>query len=302
MMKHNRSLYVSLIALIILILLNSQFHGKMLSSSFAVVSKDEEELIASMQQNKDYIPAPMEQWIMNNLHSLGWEESATNPDSCSIFHNKTCEIYSELQQYIQDLTDYHTAVEKFQGFHASQTDYTDLRFVPKDKCDMVRLHPEKGDLENMFHGQLSKTSKGVVEPLLTPMRHPMFCYNRGRAMDMKYMVHDFEAICRDIKPNARTVLIDMGASLDFHHDDVPIFYLLGLYKKFGITFDHIYAFEMVKKDPETVYKAVPDNLMTSYHWINVGVSPEVGNKLNPLQSILHQFNKDGKMHYLFLCS
>lgn len=255
----------------------------------SVVVSEDEELTSTMQE--DYIPAAIEQWIMTNLHSLGWEENATNPDSCSIFHNQTCEIYSELHQYIQDLADYHTAVEKFKGFNVDQTDYTDLRFLPKEKCDMVRLHPR--GLEGMFHDQfLSRTRKGLVEPLLTPMRHPMYCFNRMRLMDMKYMVHDFEAICRNLKPDARTVLIDMGASLDFHKGDVPIYYLLDLYKKFGITFDHIYAFELKKKDPEDVYKAIPDSLMTSYHWINVGISPKVGDKLNPFHSILHQFNKN----------
>lgn len=44
----------------------------------------------------------------------------------------------------------------------------------------------------------------------------------------------------------------MGASHDFHKDDVPIFYLLGLYQKFGIHFDHVYGFEMAAKYPVEV--------------------------------------------------
>lgn len=32
--------------------------------------------------------------------------------------------------------------------------------------------------------------------------------------------------------------------------------------------------------------------MSSYHWINVGVSPDPTSRLNPLHSILRNFNKD----------
>mmetsp|Transcript_16849 Transcript_16849/g.31910 ORF Transcript_16849/g.31910 Transcript_16849/m.31910 type:complete len:399 (-) Transcript_16849:184-1380(-) len=247
------------------------------------------------EENKiveEYSPAPMEQWIMDNIIILGWDDNVTNPDSCSIFHNQTFAIYNYLHQYIKDLANYHSAVDNYHGFDNNDTEYKDLRLVPKNKCDIVRLQPEKDGLQTMFHGQLSKTNKGFVEPLLTPMRHPMFCFTTKRLMDMKYMIHDFEAICKELKPSSRTVLIDMGASLDFHAGDVPIYYLLGLYKRFGINFDHIYAFEMRKKDPEAVYKAITDEFMASYHWINVGVSPEEGNKLNPFHSILRQFNKD----------
>ena len=241
----------------------------------------------------DYKPAPIEQWIMKNLHNLGWDENTTNPDSCSIFHNQTYEIYPLLHQYITDLNNYHTLIDKFPGINITK----DLRSLPKDKCHLVRLDTERG-LEEMFHNQLSKTVKGFIEPLSTPMRHPMFCFRRKRLMDMKYMVHDFEAICHEMKPFSRTVLIDMGASLDFHQSGVPIFYLLGLYVKFGIHFDHIYGFEAKLKEPASVYTAIPEKLMASYHWINVGVSPNQGDKLNPLHSILQKFKRDGKELYI----
>jgi hypothetical protein len=54
---------------------------------------------------------------------------------------------------------------------------TELRNIPKDQCDMVRLDSTVS-LHDMFHGQLSKTWNGFVEPLLTPMRHPMYCFDR----------------------------------------------------------------------------------------------------------------------------
>ena len=69
--------------------------------------------------------------------------------------------------------------------------------------------------------------------------------------------------------------------------------LLGQYEKFGFIFDHIYAFELAYTEPKQVYeKLLPDRYMSSYHWINVGISAEKGHKLNPLYSILKQFEPD----------
>lgn len=69
-------------------------------------------------------------------------------------------------------------------------------------------------------------------------------------------------------------------------------YITEIYKKFGFEFDHIYAFEINEKKPTDVYERVPEYLMASYHWINVGVSPEQGNKYNPWSSILRRYTKD----------
>ena len=41
-----------------------------------------------------------------------------------------------------------------------------------------------------------------------------------------------------------------------------------------------------------VFKKVPDELMASFHWINVGVNPEHGNRLNPFTTLLNNFDKD----------
>mmetsp|Transcript_8811 Transcript_8811/g.12836 ORF Transcript_8811/g.12836 Transcript_8811/m.12836 type:complete len:270 (+) Transcript_8811:504-1313(+) len=161
-------------------------------------------------------------------------------------------------------------------------------------CKSLRIHPE--GLNAVFPSkQLSKSSRtGYIEPLTTPMRHPDFCNNRKAAMDMKYMVHDYEAMCLSLKSTSRIVLIDMGASLSFHRRGVvPIVHLLNEYKKFGFVFDHIYGFEITQQDPNEVYNdLLPEEFMSSYHWINVGVNATHGGKLNPLDSILRSFNED----------
>ncbi len=41
-----------------------------------------------------------------------------------------------------------------------------------------------------------------------------------------------------------------------------------------------------------MYELLPREYINSYHWINVGVSAEEGNKLNPLESIIKTLDED----------
>ena len=112
-------------------------------------------------------------------------------------------------------------------------------------------------------------------------------------MKLDYLVHDFEAMCHNLKPTSKRILIDKGAALNFHDHVQPVINLLDLYDKFGFHFDHIYAFEMQSTSPNKVYgKLLPEKYFPSYHWINVGVTAEEGHKLNPLHSILKTFDED----------
>ena len=70
------------------------------------------------------------------------------------------------------------------------------------------------------------------------MRHHQFCSEGEEEhelfiFNMEYIVQDFEALCKQMKPTSRRVLIDMGASLVFELEDVviPIMFLLELYEK-----------------------------------------------------------------------
>lgn len=146
--------------------------------------------------------------------------------------------------------------------------------------------------------QLSHTpTSGYVEPLLPPMRSHKYCDPRQtsqKLMALDYLVHDFEHMCRKLKPTSRRVFIDMGASLAFHTGgSVPVVELLQLYEKFGFAFDHIYGFEVTFQQPSDVFGTLlPEKYLASYHWINVGVDATEGHRLNPLHSILKQFNED----------
>jgi hypothetical protein len=90
-------------------------------------------------------------------------------------------------------------------------------------------------------------------------------------MSLDYLVHDYETMCRNLKPTSKRVLFDLGASLAFHGTDQPIVRLLSEYEKFGFLFDHIFAFEIKFHDPIDVYtNLLPEKYFMAYHWINVG--------------------------------
>jgi len=244
-----------------------------------------------------YVPAPVEDYIVQNARALGYATSgASNAKGCPLWTDRTASpIYNDLHTFQKELSEYNRLLQNF-------TSIPDLRLSMDGGnddnhhhtiCNTVELHPD--GLGGIFKsGQLSLSSAGYVEPLFPPMRHPGFCFERQKyLMDLSYIVHDFGAMCRKLKRTSRIVLLDMGASLDFHGGgSMPAVYLMQLYRKFGFPFDHIYAFEVTKKDPAKVFQLVPQELMSAYHWINVGVNPEPGHPLNPLDMIANDFNED----------
>ena len=69
-------------------------------------------------------------------------------------------------------------------------------------------------------------------------------------------------------------------------------YILQLYRKFGIVFDHIYAYEMVPQDPKMVYRQIPDEFLPAFHWFNVAISARPDSHLNPLHKIIQNYHPD----------
>lgn len=244
----------------------------------------------------EYVPAPVERFILSNLKSWGWDKVDMH-QGCDMWKDPTHPLYSDLQLLLSELSVYHERIDEFSPL---EEDIRHLMFghgkkwFSHDVCKKLRLDP--AGLKALFpSGQLSQVSSGFVEPLTTPMRHPKFCMDPATyLLDIHYMVHDFEALCRKLQPSSRTILIDMGASLSFHgkKSENPLFSLLNLYRRFGFKFDHIYAFEKEFYEPLTVFvgnSSVPPEYMPFYHWINVGVTHEKGHLLNPLDSILRNF-------------
>ena len=53
--------------------------------------------------------------------------------------------------------------------------------------------------------QLSLQSQGMLNPLTPPMRSHKFCSDPSRQdlMTLDYLVHDFEAMCNNLKPTTK---------------------------------------------------------------------------------------------------
>lgn len=279
-----------------------------------------------------YTPATVEQTIMDNLIEWGWDKASRKVQGCNIWTEEKNDedsgasntiMYETLKAFRKELKEYYNVIDTFvpvvgnireaiikvstgnnnaMGTTSTSTTTT-TALTQEDICKTLRLHPD--GLPGIFSAssQLSYTStSGYIEPLTTPMRHPDFCFDtsdKTALMDMKYLIHDFEAMCLSLKPTSRMILIDMGASLSYHTETEvkaetpPIVHLLNLYETFGFHFDHIYGFEVTFTEPNRVFnELLPPKYMASYHWINAGVNPTPGHALNPLDSILRKYNTD----------
>jgi len=238
-----------------------------------------------------YKGSQVEKYVINHANSLGFN-SENNPLGCSIWTDES-PILRKLTAFRDDLKTYQQLVHDFPDAPQDIRKAMEKSSV-EHVCSQLELHPD--GLPGIFKsGQLSFTRSGWVEPLLTPQRNPEFCFdqNAKNLMSLGYLVEDFARMCRSLKPKSKIVLIDMGAALDFHgSEDSPAMYLTKTYRKFGFYFDHIYAFEIEPKNSKAVYDRVPDELMASYHWINLGVDANTESKFNPLHSILRNFDKD----------
>jgi hypothetical protein len=251
----------------------------------------------------EYIPASTEDHIMKHMMDLnmvaGRNRTAGDDggsfqasSGCDLWKNPaitTNETFEQLNAFRKELHDYYELVNKFQ-------DITDIRQFLQDNdtvCEMLELHPA-GLLGIFPSQQLSLTTSGYVEPLLPPMRHPDYCFQRDEyLMSLQYLVHDFAAMCRKLKRHSRIILVDMGASLLFHGDaNSPAIYLTEIYRKFGMPFDHIYAYEITPTEPIQVVERLPQHLQAAYHWINVGVSADHDSRLNPFNMIVENYMPD----------
>lgn len=239
-----------------------------------------------------YTESSIEKYIMENLEELGYEtKEGKYAEGCTIWNDRT-EQSRVLRQWENDLNKYQTQLQKF------QSPYKDIRRVLHEPNVCQNLQVDSSvSLKEMFHGQLSTSGRGLVEPLFPPLRSPSFC-DKGHTgiMSLDFLIHDFVAICQDLKPSSRIVFFDLGASLKFHAggDNMasPALYIPEIFRKFGMPFDHIYAFEITPTEPKIMYESIPDDLKTAYHWYNVGISADSVSMNNPWNLIRQNFNED----------
>lgn len=210
-------------------------------------------------------------------------------DECDLYHNQTrADFHKEHQDYTSMLDQYSKLVRNFQ----TEIDY--IRLVPKEKRENLCKSMDKV-LHEAFPAKdnCSLTGGGFVETLLPPLRHPRMCEKRRTYfLRTSYLVHDFGKICRQLDPTSRTVFFDLGASLKFHSSQrSPALALVNRYNRFGIKFDHYFAFEYTFIEPESVFEKIPKDLVSTYHWYNVPVEASPTSKSNPWKSILSRYNE-----------
>jgi len=180
-----------------------------------------------------------------------------------------------LRRYRQELQRYQQALADFEGYRNESTHHDIRRELTEndeqdyDICQKLEVPPiiadnggQRDDLQANFfastsrlsspsspdHTLLSKTLQaGWMEPLITPMRHPDFCFQKtGNYANIQYLVHDFAHICRSqLRPKSRVVLLDLTGSRAKFATEVK---LVRLYRKFGIPVDHVLAFEYRSDD------------------------------------------------------
>jgi hypothetical protein len=257
---------------------------------------------SSTTKSSYYRPSSMETYLLNQSNSFGFDQvnpqqadAVQNQIGCNMWKNSTyTDIYEDLSHFREELQEYETLVQQYKG--QVQDVRQHINNEDKSICDSLQLHPQ--GLRGIFRSPSSLSSMpnggGYLEPLLPPLRHPNFCFDHSALMDLGYLIHDFAELCHHhISANSRTVFIDMGASLDFHHDrQSPAMYIIKTFQQFGIPFDHIYGYEVDAKNATDVYRQIPASLKHSYHWYNVGVSADNDSTNNPLTTVLSHFTSD----------
>ena len=256
----------------------------MFSSKYWEVENTNRNVEGSKAEGREtYVPSKIEKYFLDNADQLGYDDPNDLPDGCAIWHDKESGIHDDLTKFRLDLENHTQAIESFEPIPDLLQSI--ISTGGYDVCSTARPHPQ--GLKALFPGDeetLSKTSSGYVEPLFSPMRVPEFCFvaHKKVLFHLRHLVHDFEAMCRKLKPHSRRIFIDLGASLNFAQSQ-PVVKLLDLYEKFGFNFDHIYAFESRFVRPEEVYKnLLPKKYFNSYHWINVGKKSPTGSFLGDL--------------------
>ena len=238
----------------------------------------------------DYVPSRIESYFVEHGNELGLNVESPDASGCTEWNNATSPIAADLASFHAELNDYNEKMKAFPGTVKDLRQH--ITANNHSICDTLMLHPQ--GLKGIFpSGSLTQTAKGLVEPIVPPMRHPQFCKEKKFLMTLDYLVHDSPTYCRQLKRSSRIILIDMGAALDFHRDETsPAIYLTHVYQRFGFHFDHIYAFELRNKEPKDVFGRLPMDLFAAYHWINVGVTPEPDSSQNPWKMLLESYNED----------
>lgn len=273
-------LFVPTVVIVVQVLLQKSHHVEIASELNSNIIKHNGES-KEIVDKPTYKPASTEEYIMTHMQELGYHPKNMWGAGCKIWESPEVsnqENFDSLHAFKEDLKTYKKVVEAFNktatGDILHKIRHGNGEESQSEICKAARPHPD--GIQALFPSkQLSFTKNGFVEPLLTPMRNPRFCEDTTKLqLDIDYIIHDFEAMCLQLKPASKIVLIDMGASLAFHSSGKqPAIVLMEQFEKFGLYFDQIFAFEVTPQDPIKVYRELlPQKYISSYHWINAGMT------------------------------
>ena len=219
--------FVFLPLVFIYVFLQARFIAKLMNEASSTMPRGDSPTTTKINVSykdtiKEYVPSSFEKYIIDNAERLGYASekvgTASEPwlnlaSGCAIWNDPELtnkEIHSSLQSYQKDLEKYNVAMENFQPIPDI---FDEIIKGNYDACSSAKVHPN--GLTGLFpSNQLSLTKSGYIEPLTPPMRSYKGMCTTGQVMDLDYLVHDFEAMCRNLKPTSRRVFIDLGASLD----------------------------------------------------------------------------------------
>ncbi|KAL3803693.1 hypothetical protein HJC23_003747 [Cyclotella cryptica] len=212
-----------------------------------------------------YEPSMLENYFIVNFKVLGLHIN-NRTRTCPLIFNASSPMNNDIHAYFSELDNYIYLMKNFTPVEhdlrkSIKNDGSNIKKV----CSVTKIHPDGlGGVFAEGHASISNTM-GAMEPLLLVFQSPKICVDaQSHLMSMEYLVHDFYSML----------------------------YINQIFCHFAFHFDHIYAYEIKEGPSARAYELVPDELMDSFHWMNVGVDPELGAKLNPFTTLLSKFNSD----------
>eukprot|EP00548_Thalassiothrix_antarctica_P001602 CAMPEP_0194133230 /NCGR_PEP_ID=MMETSP0152-20130528/3487_1 /TAXON_ID=1049557 /ORGANISM="Thalassiothrix antarctica, Strain L6-D1" /LENGTH=364 /DNA_ID=CAMNT_0038828505 /DNA_START=81 /DNA_END=1175 /DNA_ORIENTATION=+ len=243
----------------------------------------------------NYLPSNAEQYVLDN--------HGPSTSGCDIYTKPESKIRNEVMAHIGELQTYYDDISARKEFAPDVRTLFDIDYSNKE--DVCHTYSDPSSKSNDLSTEYFTTSKeishsstqGFMEPLLPPFRHPAFCIHEMFSYRMDFLVEDFGHICRQtLTRESKTAFIDIGATYNFVDDKIdhgsPVIQVIEKYRKFGIHFDDIYAYEIQEWDVERVYKTIPDHMRQPMHWINTGVSTEPGHMFNPWTTVLENYKPE----------
>jgi hypothetical protein len=155
-----------------------------------------------------------------------------------------------------------------------------------EKASANELPAMSRDVFSVFEYRESCTGRTVeipIEPFAGIGRHPETCRDSSYVLSKEYLLTQR----RTLPPHRRALFFDLGASLwNSGGGGASQSWLYDVYRRRGLQFDDIYAWEVTKMDPVEVFAQIPGEVRAAYDWFNIPADPQVGAAGNPLTILL----------------